>query len=216
MMGGGGGGGRFAYSPPRHLRPKQSKNNKKTIGLKHGGESATKIRVSPTEKTEKQNDEEKKKKEVKLELEPGKKEKIKGKKNEILKEEREEEKDIKEKKNSYEYTEEYIEEEKKIHVDSIDVKYRVQNNKYIVTTEVVIKDMNNNSISNATVYMTITLPDKTKLQYDIKTGNQGIAGLFIQSWQKGVFSSVVMDVTHNEFEYDPDANIEDSKTCTVT
>ena len=86
---------------------------------------------------------------------------------------------------------------------------------YFVYTKVTIVDESDYPVSEATVYLTTTLPDDSTVSDSGITGSDGTVTFSVKSQQTGTYTSEVTDVIHASLTYDPRANVETSKSPTV-
>jgi len=102
-----------------------------------------------------------------------------------------------------------------MHVSAIDMWYAKRGVNYTVYTKVTIVDEADSPVSNATVYLTMTLPDGSTASDSGATGSDGTVTFNLRSRQTGTYVSEVTDVTHASLTYDPAANVETSESLTV-
>ena len=70
-------------------------------------------------------------------------------------------------------------------------------------------------MSEATVYVTTTLPDGKSIASSGITGTDGKVTLTVKSRLTGMYTSSVTNVTHETITYDPSADAENSDSHTV-
>ena len=102
-----------------------------------------------------------------------------------------------------------------MHVPAIDMWYVKRGPNYFVYTSVTIVDESNNPVSEATVYLTTTLPDGSTVSDSGITGSDGTVTFSVKSRQNGTYASEVTSVTHASLTYDPVANFETSESLSV-
>jgi Zn-dependent metalloprotease len=102
-----------------------------------------------------------------------------------------------------------------MHVSAIDMWYVKRGPNYHVYTEVTIVDEGGAPVSDATVYLTTTLPDDSTASGSGVTGTDGTVTFRVKSKQTGTYVSEVTDVTHASLSYDSAANVETSESLTV-
>ena len=105
--------------------------------------------------------------------------------------------------------------EGKMHVSAIVMSYVKRGPNYFVYTRVTIVDESDSPVSDATVYLTTTLPDGSTVSDSGATGSDGTVTFSVKSQQTGTYTSEVTDVTHASLTYDPAANVETSESLTV-
>lgn len=102
-----------------------------------------------------------------------------------------------------------------MHVAAIDMWYDRSGKNYFVNTRVTIGDAQERPVAGATVVVRTTLPDgSTKHSLGI-TGSDGVVTLKLKTKKAGTCTSVVTDVTHASYVYDPSANAESSEVLAV-
>jgi len=102
-----------------------------------------------------------------------------------------------------------------MHVSAIDMGYSTAGPNYFVNTSVTVVDDSGNPVSDATVYVTTTLPDGSTVSDSGITGSDGTLTLKAKSRQTGTYTSEVTNVTHASLTYDAGANTETSETLDV-
>lgn len=101
-----------------------------------------------------------------------------------------------------------------MHVSAIDMRYSTAGPNYFIYTQVSVVD-ESGAASDATVYLTTTLPDGSTSSGSGTTGTDGIVTFKLKSRQTGTYTSEVTNVTHISLMYDAGANVETSETLTV-
>jgi PKD repeat protein len=102
-----------------------------------------------------------------------------------------------------------------MHVSAIDMWYSTAGPNYFIYTEVTILDESNDPVSEATVYLTTTLPNGSTSSGSGATGSDGSVTFKMKSRQTGTYSAEVTNVTHASLTYNAVANVETSETLTV-
>ena len=102
-----------------------------------------------------------------------------------------------------------------MHVSSIDMSSTRRGRNYKVDTTVTIVDENGAAVSNATVSVTVTLPDGSTSSGSATTGSNGSATLQVSSRQTGTYTATVTNVTHASNSYDASANVETTESISV-
>ena len=99
-----------------------------------------------------------------------------------------------------------------MHVSAINMWYSTAGPNYFIYTEVTIVDENSDPVSDATVYLTTTLPDSSTVSGSGLTGSDGIVTFKSKSRQTGTYRSEVTNVTHASLTWD---GVEASDTQSV-
>ena len=102
-----------------------------------------------------------------------------------------------------------------MHVSAIDMRYAKRGLNYFVYTSVTIVDESNNPVSEATVYLTTTLPHGSTVSDSGIAGSDGTMTFSVKSQQTGTYTSEVTDVIHSSLTYDSAANLDTSESLTV-
>lgn len=99
-----------------------------------------------------------------------------------------------------------------MHVSAISMWYTTGGPNYFIYTKVTIVDSKEAPVTEATVYLEMTLPDTTV--YDSgSTNGEGTVTFKLKSRQTGTYTSMVTDVKKSGWTYDPEG--ETSKTLPV-
>ncbi len=77
---------------------------------------------------------------------------------------------------------------------------------HYVDTTVMLRDENNDAVLNATVELFTILPDSSIISKSRNTGENGTATFYVHSRLEGEFISVVNEVSHSSYVYEPAAN----------
>jgi len=111
--------------------------------------------------------------------------------------------------------EEITEELQKLHVNSIDMWYRSAGPNRFVSTKVEIVSSDGTAVSGVTVYLETTLPDGSKVSGSGDTADDGTITFETRSRQTGTYTSAVINVEKDGWEYDSSANVEISDSIQV-
>lgn len=102
-----------------------------------------------------------------------------------------------------------------MHVAAIDMWYTQQGPNNNVYTEVTIEDSSGGPVSNATVFLQMTLPDGSIATGSAATAGDGTVTFRVKSKQTGTYTSEVTNVTHATLTYNPADNVETSESLNV-
>jgi len=105
--------------------------------------------------------------------------------------------------------------EGKMHVGDISMWYTQRGPWYWIYTEVLILDENDQVVSDATVYLEVTLPDGSVQSFSGNTNSDGTVTFSLKSKLTGTYTSTVTDVVKEGWVYDPASNVETSESLTV-
>ena len=103
-----------------------------------------------------------------------------------------------------------------MHVSAISMWYDTGGPNYFIYTMVTIVDRNSVSVPEATVYLVTTLPGGSTVSDSGSTNGEGSVTFKLRSKQAGTYISTVTNVEKSGWTYDPNANIETSKTQEVS
>jgi len=103
-----------------------------------------------------------------------------------------------------------------MHVGDISMWYEKQGQQYTVYTKIPILDGNGQAVSDATVYLNITLPNGSVQSFSKKTGPDGTVTFDLKSKLVGLYTSTVTDVVKEGWIYDSTSNVETSESLTVS
>ena len=102
-----------------------------------------------------------------------------------------------------------------IFVSSITPSYEVWGRQYLISTAVVIQDVNGVGIEDATTGIKTTFPDRSVLTFPAITDRTGQATISFYSTAPGRYQFKVRNVNHPTREYDASLNIETSDTLVI-
>jgi hypothetical protein len=100
-------------------------------------------------------------------------------------------------------------------VSAIDMWYTVAGINRTVYTTVTVVDENSSPVSNATVSLSMSLPDGGSATGSAVTGADGSVTFSIKSKKTGTYTSTVTNVTHATYTYDSSANVITTQTLNV-
>jgi PKD repeat protein len=100
-------------------------------------------------------------------------------------------------------------------VSAIELSSRKAGPNIFVYSTFTIVDENGSPVSDATVHVTTTLPDTSKVDSSGLTGSDGTVTLGVKTGQPGTYTSTVTSVTHASFTYDAGSNDETADSITV-
>jgi hypothetical protein len=95
-----------------------------------------------------------------------------------------------------------------IFVASIDPSYTVSGGSFNITGSVTIHDTNGSPISNASVALKVTLPDRTQTAYRLTTDSSGVGSTSFFTRLTGKYTFTVTRVSLTGRTYDPSLNVE--------
>jgi len=93
-----------------------------------------------------------------------------------------------------------------MHVAAIDMSYGTKGPNYFIYTKVTIVDADDVAVSEATVYLEMTLPDGTASGSGDTNGG-GTVTFKLKSQQTGTYTSTVTKVVKDGWEYDSEASV---------
>ena len=102
-----------------------------------------------------------------------------------------------------------------MHVSNITMWYTTAGPNYFIYTMVTIVDSNEAPVTEATVYLEMTLPDDSKAYSSGSTNGDGTVTFKLKSRQTGEYTSEVTNVVLDGWGYNPEANEETSDSITV-
>lgn len=102
-----------------------------------------------------------------------------------------------------------------MHVSDITMWSERKGSSYSIYTRVSVVDENNVAVSEATVYLTTTLPDGSSESNSRNTGGNGEVVFKVRARQTGTYISTVNNVVREDWTYDPSGNLETNETLTV-
>lgn len=102
-----------------------------------------------------------------------------------------------------------------IFVASIDPSYRARGPQFLISTSVMIQDVNGVGIEGARARIETTFPDGQVLSFPVTTDQAGQATLTLSTTSTGLYTFTVRKVTHPTREYDPALNIETTDTLVI-
>ncbi len=111
--------------------------------------------------------------------------------------------------------EKITEEQQKMHVNSIDMWDKAAGPNRFVSTKVEILSSDGTAVSGATVYLETTLPDDSKVSASGDTAADGTITFETRSRQTGDYTSTVINVEKDAWEYDSSVNVETSESIDV-
>jgi hypothetical protein len=102
-----------------------------------------------------------------------------------------------------------------IFVASIDPSYTVSGHGFLISTSIVIQDVNASGTSDATVQLGVVLPSGSALTFPLKTDATGQADVSFTVTDSGLYQFKVRNVNHPIRDYDASLNIETSDTLLI-
>jgi len=102
-----------------------------------------------------------------------------------------------------------------MHVESVDMAVQNRGRKTFVDTAVTIHDEAGTPVSGAVVSTETKLPDDSVTSNSGFTGDDGTVHFRLLASQSGSYTSTVIDVDKDGWQYDAQANEETSETLSV-
>lgn len=102
-----------------------------------------------------------------------------------------------------------------LHVGAIDMAFVSQGANYSVQTRLTVHDSEGNTLSNATIALTVLEPDGSPSNLTGITGKDGSVTLSVRSKLSGWYASTVTAVSKEGWVYDPAADIESEERLRV-
>ena len=102
-----------------------------------------------------------------------------------------------------------------MHVAAIDMWYKAAGPNFFIYTKVTIVDATGAPVPEATVYVDMTLPDKSTVSGSGETNGGGTVTFKLKSRQTDTYISTVTDVVKDGWTYDSGANVETSDSIIV-
>jgi len=98
-----------------------------------------------------------------------------------------------------------------LHVSAMDMTFEQKAKNYFIYSYVTIVDQNENPVSGAAVEITLILPDGSEFLLSEISGIDGMAIFKLKSNLTGIYKTEVTNVSKDGWNYDEDANIEESE-----
>lgn len=94
-----------------------------------------------------------------------------------------------------------------MHIGDINMWYSTKGPNYFINSEIIILDEDGVGISTALVYIDTLLPDDSIASTSGETNSQGFIAFKLKSRQVGIYTSTIIDVYKEGWEYDEGANL---------